>query len=91
MAAFTWLSLGGVGEIGKNCYVLDVEGKLIVIDVGMTFPDLRMFGVDVVVPDFSWLVKNQERIAAIVLTHGHEDHIGALPFLLQDLKKSPPI
>jgi ribonuclease J len=91
MAAFTWLSLGGVGEIGKNCYVIDVENKLVIIDVGMTFPDLRMFGVDVVVPDFSWLVKNQERIAGIVLTHGHEDHIGALPFLLQDLKKAPQI
>jgi ribonuclease J len=91
MAGFTWLSLGGVGEIGKNCYVIEVEGKLLVLDVGMTFPDLRMFGVDVVIPDFSWLVKNQERIRGIVLTHGHEDHIGALPFLLQDLKKQPPI
>jgi ribonuclease J len=88
---FTWLSLGGVGEIGKNCYVIEVEGKLIVVDVGMTFPDLRMFGVDVVIPDFRYLVKNQERIKGIVLTHGHEDHIGALPYLLQELKKSPPI
>lgn len=90
-SGLTWLSLGGVGEIGKNCYVLDIENKLIVIDVGMTFPDLRSFGVDVVVPDFSWLIKQQDRIKAIVLTHGHEDHIGALPFLLQDLKKAPPV
>ena len=88
---FSWLSLGGIGEIGKNCYVLDVAGKLLVIDCGMSFPDVRDFGVDVVIPDFSYLVKNQHRLAGIVLTHGHEDHIGGLPFLLQDLKSPPPI
>src|SRR5688572_299766 len=90
-SGFNWLSLGGVGEIGKNCYVLEIDNKLLIIDVGMTFPDLRMFGVDVVIPDFSYLVKHQDRIRGIVLTHGHEDHIGALPFLLQELKKAPPI
>jgi len=88
---FSWLSLGGIGEIGKNCYVLDVAGKLLIIDVGMSFPDVRDFGVDVVIPDFSYLVKNQHRIAGIVLTHGHEDHIGGMPFLLEDLKQPPPI
>jgi len=87
----SWLSLGGVGEIGKNCYAIDIAGKLLVIDVGMSFPDVRDFGVDVVIPDFSYLVKNQHRIAAIVLTHGHEDHIGGMPYLLQDLKHPPPI
>jgi ribonuclease J len=88
---FSWLSLGGIGEIGKNCYVIEVEGKLLIIDCGMSFPDIRDFGVDVVIPDFSYLVKNQHRIAGIVLTHGHEDHIGSIPFLLQDLRKPPPI
>jgi len=90
-ADLSWLSLGGVGEIGKNCYALDVAGKLLVIDVGMSFPGVRDFGVDVVIPDFSYLLKNQHRIAGIVLTHGHEDHIGGMPFLLQDLKQPPPI
>jgi ribonuclease J len=86
-----WLCLGGVGEIGKNCYVVDVNGKLIIVDVGMTFPKLHQLGIDIVIPDFSWLVQNQARIKGIVLTHAHEDHIGSLPFLLQDLKKAPPV
>jgi ribonuclease J len=88
---FSWLSLGGIGEIGKNCYVINCGGKLLVIDCGMSFPDASDFGVDVVIPDFSYLVKNQNRIAGIILTHGHEDHIGSLPYLLQDLKSPPPI
>lgn len=88
---FSWLSLGGVGEIGKNCYVIEIENKIIVIDVGMSFPDLRMFGVDIVIPDFSYLVKNQHKIVGIVLTHGHEDHIGSLSYLLEDLRTAPPI
>ena len=89
-ADFSWLSLGGIGEIGKNCYVIEVAGKLLILDVGMSFPDVRDFGVDVVIPDFSYLVKNQNRIAGIILTHGHEDHIGSLPYLLQELTKRPP-
>jgi ribonuclease J len=88
---FSWLSLGGIGEIGKNCYVIEIQGKLLVIDVGMSFPDLHMFGVDIVIPDFTYLVKNQNKIAGIVLTHGHEDHIGSMTYLLQDLKSPPPI
>ena len=88
---FSWLSLGGVGEIGKNCYVIEIDNKILVIDVGMSFPDHRMFGVDIVIPDFSYLVKNQHKIAGIVLTHGHEDHIGSLSYLLQDLRTAPPI
>jgi len=90
-SGFRWVSLGGVGEIGKNCYVLDIEGKLLVIDVGMAFPDLRMFGVDIVIPDFGYLIKHQNRLRGIILTHGHEDHIGSLAYLLQDLKQPPPI
>src|SRR5204863_6194011 len=89
--AVKWLCLGGVGEIGKNCYILDIGGRLIIVDCGMTFPKLHQLGIDIVIPDFSWLVQNQSRIAGVVLTHAHEDHIGSLPFLLQDLKKSPPV
>jgi ribonuclease J len=90
-SGFSWLSLGGVGEIGKNCYAVEIDGKLLVIDAGMAFPDLRMFGVDIVIPDFGYLIKHQQRIKGIILTHGHEDHIGALPYLLQDLATAPPV
>ncbi|MGI6368891.1 MAG: ribonuclease J [Anaerolineae bacterium] len=77
-----FLPLGGLGGIGKNCTVLEYEGEILVIDVGIEFPSEEMFGVDVVIPDFGYLVENQERIRGIVVTHGHEDHIGGLPFLL---------
>ncbi|MCB1185660.1 ribonuclease J [bacterium] len=86
-----WMSIGGVGEIGKNCYALDIQGKLLLIDVGMSFPDAHSFGIDIVIPDFTHIVKNQHRLKGILLTHGHEDHIGALTYLLQDLKSPPPI
>jgi ribonuclease J len=77
--------LGGLGEIGRNCACLEVGGRILLIDCGLMFPDLSMPGVDLVLPDFSWLRENADRVEACVLTHGHEDHVGALSFLLRDL------
>ena len=77
--------LGGLGEIGRNCAVLEQDSRLLLIDCGLMFPDADMPGIDLVLPDFTWLHENGERIEAAVLTHGHEDHVGALQFLLRDL------
>jgi ribonuclease J len=77
--------LGGLGEIGRNCACLEVGGRILIIDCGLMFPDLSMPGVDLVLPDFTWLRENADRVEACVLTHGHEDHVGALSFLLRDL------
>ena len=77
--------LGGLGEIGRNCAVLEQEGRLLLIDCGLMFPDLEMPGIDLVLPDFTWLRDNKDRVEGCVLTHGHEDHTGALSFLLRDL------
>jgi ribonuclease J len=79
------ISLGGLNEIGKNLTVYEYGGDIIIVDVGMGFPDDDMYGVDVVIPDFSYLVKNQKKIRAIFLTHGHEDHIGSIPYLLRSV------
>ena len=81
--------LGGLGEIGRNCACLEVEGRIIVIDVGLMFPEPDMPGVDLVLPDLTYLRENADRVDGIVLTHGHEDHIGGLSYLLRDL--SAPI
>jgi ribonuclease J len=78
--------LGGLGEIGGNIAVLETETTAIVIDVGMSFPDETMHGVDILVPDFSYLHAIKDKIKAIVITHGHEDHIGAMPYLFKELK-----
>ncbi len=79
------IPLGGLDEIGKNLTVYEYGNDIIVVDVGMGFPDNDMYGIDVVIPDVSYLIKNQSRIRGIFLTHGHEDHIGALPYVLRDI------
>lgn len=78
--------LGGVEEVGKNCLAIECGQDIIVVDVGMTFPSDEMPGIDVVIPDTTFLRENAERIKGIFLTHGHEDHIGGMPYLLQDVK-----
>ncbi len=80
------IPLGGVGEIGLNMTVLECGDDIIVIDAGLMFPDAEMLGVDIVIPDFSYLIDNKERIRGVVITHAHEDHIGALPFLLREIR-----
>jgi ribonuclease J len=77
--------LGGLGEIGRNCACVEVDGRILVIDCGIMFPEPDMPGVDLVLPDFSYLHENADRVDGIVLTHGHEDHTGGLAFLLRDL------
>jgi ribonuclease J len=77
--------LGGLGEIGRNCMVLEQEEKLLLIDCGLMFPDADMHGIDLVLPDFTFLLENRDRIVGCVATHGHEDHVGGLQFLLREL------
>ena len=77
--------LGGLGEIGRNCAAIEVENRLMLVDVGLMFPDTDMPGVDLVLPDFTYLRENAHRIEGAIITHGHEDHMGALSYLLRDV------
>jgi ribonuclease J len=85
------LPLGGLGEIGKNMTVVEYDGKIVVVDTGLRFPTPEMLGIDLVLPDFSYLRERVEDIEAIVLTHGHEDHVGALPYVLREIGEPPVI
>ncbi len=77
--------LGGLGEIGRNCACFELDGRIVLLDCGLMFPEAEMLGVDLVLPDFTWLRANADRVDGCVLSHGHEDHVGALSYLLRDL------
>jgi ribonuclease J len=79
------LPLGGLGEIGKNMLVVELDGRIVLVDVGLRFPTAEMLGIDLVLPDFSYLRDRVDELEAIVVTHGHEDHVGALPWVLREL------
>jgi ribonuclease J len=85
------LPLGGLGEIGKNMTVIEYEGRIVVVDTGLMFPTPEMLGIDLVLPDFAYLRERAADIEAIVLTHGHEDHVGALPYVLREIGMPPVI
>jgi len=85
------LPLGGLGEIGKNMTVVEYDGRIIIVDTGLMFPTAEMHGIDLVLPDFGYLRDRKDDIEAIVLTHGHEDHVGALPYVLREIGIPPVI
>src|SRR4051812_11883200 len=81
--------LGGLGEIGMNCMILEYEDEIVVIDCGLLFSDLDHFGVEFAIPDFTYLRERKDKVKAFLITHGHEDHIGALPFALKSGINAP--
>src|SRR5919112_3965433 len=85
------LPLGGLGEIGKNMTVLEYQDRIVVVDVGLRFPTAEQVGIDLVLPDFSYLRERADDIERIVVTHGHEDHLSALPWVLRELGSDIPV
>src|ERR671936_1847917 len=85
------IPLGGLGEVGKNMMVVEQDGAMVLVDAGLSFPKDEMLGIDLVLPDFSYVQDRAGRLQAVLLTHGHEDHVGALPYLLREVGTHPVI
>ena len=79
------IPLGGLQEIGKNMWLFEYENEIIIVDCGLAFPEDEMLGIDLVIPDMTYIMKNKEKVRGVILTHAHEDHVGALPYLIRDL------